>query len=48
MTLTLFVMMTVNLTETVPWMFTFGKKVQGIEHILTRKTNHKWFMFTMG
>jgi hypothetical protein len=41
-------MLGVNLVSNVPWMFNFGKKVVGTENILRRKTNHKWFLFTMG
>jgi len=44
----LFVMLTVNLVTHVPWMFGFGKQVQGTENLLRRRTNHKWFLFTMG
>jgi hypothetical protein len=44
----LFVMLVVNLMSHVPWMFAFGKKVVGIENIFRRKTNHKWFLFSMG
>jgi hypothetical protein len=32
----------------VKWMFAFGKKVVGLENILRRRQNHKWFLFTMG
>ena len=45
--LVLFVMISVNLTTDVPWMYNFGKKVVGIENILRRQTNHRWFMFSM-
>jgi len=45
--LTLFVALIVNIVCHVPWMFNFGKKVVGTEYILKRKTNHKWFLFTM-
>lgn len=44
----IFGMLVVNLVSHVPWMFNFGKKVVGSENILRRKTNHKWFLFTMG
>lgn len=44
----LLIMISVNLVYTPPWMFQFGKKVQGVENILRRKGNHKWFLFSMG
>jgi len=47
-TLVLFIMISVNLVCHVPWMFGFGKQVQGTENILRRKTNHKWFLFSIG
>ena len=45
--LCLFVLLIVTLVVEVPWMYNFGKKVMGTENILRRKTNHKWFLFTM-
>jgi hypothetical protein len=42
------VMLTLQLVMDVKWMFAFGKKVVGLENILRRKQNHKWFLFTMG
>lgn len=43
----IFIMLNINLMGDVPWMYSFGKRVQGRENILRRKANHKWFLFTM-
>jgi hypothetical protein len=46
--LVLFTMIAISLVYTPSWMFMFGKKVQGVENLLRRKGNHKWFLFSMG
>ena len=45
--LVIFIMISVNLVTDVPWMFNFGKKVVGIENILRRQMNHRWFMLSI-
>jgi hypothetical protein len=45
--LILLTMMSVNLVYTPSWMFAFGKKAQGVENLLRRQANHKWFLFTL-
>lgn len=46
--LLIMLMICVNMVTEVKWCFGFGKKVVGIENILRRKQNHKWFLFSSG